>query len=42
MFNVFQINETACFFKIVKSFDRQNAFIMIRRLDSFHKRCRER
>jgi hypothetical protein len=42
MFDAFQINETACFFKIVKSFDRQNAFTMIRRLDFFHERCRER
>ncbi len=42
MFDAFQINETACFFKIVKLFDRQNAFTMIRRLDFLFERCRER
>jgi hypothetical protein len=40
MLDAFQINEIACIFKIVKSFDRQNAFTMIRRLDSFLERCR--
>jgi hypothetical protein len=34
MLDAFQINETACIFKIVKLFDRQNAFTMIRKLDS--------
>ncbi len=42
MFNAFQINETTCFFKIIKSFNRQNAFTMIRKFDFSHKRCRER
>ncbi len=41
MFDAFQINETTCFLKIVKLFNRQNAFTMIRRLDFLRKRCRK-